>query len=483
MKKIALIPIDNRPVCYKLPKQIAGLAKEYQLVLPDISLLGGLKKDAQIDKILKWLENLKDIDIIVIALDTVAYGGLIQSRISDDDLHIIKERINRLKNILKEKDVKIYAFSSIMRISDNNINEEEKKYWNHYGTKIFEYSYRKHKYETDNSDENLAAFNNTAEKIPEEIINDYLETRKRNFEINKYYIELAKQGFFHTLVFSKDDCGEWGLNIKEALSLKKYSENCDNIYIKTGADEIPLILLSRAITEGKHIKISPVYLNPDSINKISKYEDISVKESVESQIKLAGGMLSDKENCDLILLINNFKTEQGDFVADIKTQPFNGTLELPDKPYFIADIVNANGADNNFIEKLFKKDNFKQFFGYAGWNTTCNTLGSAISTALIYFAAKHPDKRAFLNLQLTRFLDDWAYQANVRQEIKDNAENLNNDIIKEKMHTFEECLFKKFGVKRMKANYSFPWNRFFEVEISLNYIYTNIPFIDILFYE
>ena len=151
MKKIALIPIDNRPVCYKLIKQIIGLSKEHQLFMPDISYMGGLEKNAQINEILKWLENLKEIDAAVISLDTVAYGGLIPSRRSNDDLDTIKERINRLKNILEKKSAKIYAFSSIMRISNNNINEEEKLYWNHYGTKIFDYSYNKHKFEINNS--------------------------------------------------------------------------------------------------------------------------------------------------------------------------------------------------------------------------------------------------------------------------------------------------------------------------------------------
>ena len=43
-----------------------------------------------------------------------------------------------LKEILKEKHSQIYAFSSIMRISNNNINQEEKEYWNKYGKKIFD---------------------------------------------------------------------------------------------------------------------------------------------------------------------------------------------------------------------------------------------------------------------------------------------------------------------------------------------------------
>ena len=78
-----------------------------------------------------------------------------------------------------------------MRISNNNVNEEEKEYWNLWGKKIFEYSYNTHK---------LGKFEND---VPKEILDDYLKTRKRNFEINKIYLEFQKRGLFSTLVFFK----------------------------------------------------------------------------------------------------------------------------------------------------------------------------------------------------------------------------------------------------------------------------------------
>ncbi|MBQ9246181.1 DUF4127 family protein [bacterium] len=474
MAIITFIPIDNRPVCYQLPIQIAKLAKEHELRMPDISLMGDLKRNADINGLLEWLSKQKNTDIFVISLDTIAYGGLIPSRKSNDSIETIKTRIDKLVEIIKKQKAKVYAFSSIMRISNNNINEEEKEYWSEFGTKIFEYSYNIHKSEILNLPEPQT-------DIPQKIINDYLLTRNRNFEINKYYIELYKQGVFETLVFSKDDCAEYGLNVKEANQLKDLSVLEENIFVKTGADEIPLTLLSRALTKHKKIKIAPLYTNIDSINKISKYEDISVEESVNSQIELAGGIVSDIDNCDLIILINNFKTEQGELVMDIKTPLFDGKLNLPDKPYFIADILNANGSDNNFIKALFEQPSLKEFYGYTAWNTTGNTLGSAISAALIYFGAKKPNKHAFQELQITRFLDDWAYQANVRAKIRDNKENLLNDTVQKEMQKYEKILFDKFGLKYIEMDYYFPWNRFFEVKISVNKNYYNIPFVEILF--
>ena len=80
MKKIALIPIDNRPICYTLIEQISAVNKNIKLYLPERKYLGGLYDTANISAILNWLKTLPKIDYIIISLDTVAYGGLVASR-------------------------------------------------------------------------------------------------------------------------------------------------------------------------------------------------------------------------------------------------------------------------------------------------------------------------------------------------------------------------------------------------------------------
>ena len=110
MSKLALIPIDNRPVCYQLPKQIVNLEKENEIFMPDISLLGDLTRNADTKMLLDWINKQNDIDIFVISLDTIAYGGLIPSRRSSESYEVIKKRIDKLVEILKKHNAKIYAF-------------------------------------------------------------------------------------------------------------------------------------------------------------------------------------------------------------------------------------------------------------------------------------------------------------------------------------------------------------------------------------
>ena len=88
----------------------------------------------------------------------------------------LKLRLEKLKNILLGKNAKIYATSSIMRISNNNVNQEEKEYWKDFGKKIFEYSFNFHK---------LGSNKFTAD-IPEEILNDYINTRKNDYKVLEY---------------------------------------------------------------------------------------------------------------------------------------------------------------------------------------------------------------------------------------------------------------------------------------------------------
>ena len=182
--------------------------------------------------------------------------------------------------------------------------------------------------------------------IPDKILDDYLITRKRNFEVNKLYLDWQKEGLFDTLIFSKDDCAEFGFNVQEACELERLGGKT-----KTGADEIPLTLMARAIE--KDIKVFVEYTEPDCKDLISNYEDVSIEKSVLGQLELGGFKVVENQNeADLTLIVNNFREKQGELVMDWDTSPYEKTFTPPNKPYCVADVRFANGADNKFVEQL-----------------------------------------------------------------------------------------------------------------------------------
>ncbi|MBQ3311042.1 DUF4127 family protein [bacterium] len=439
--KICIIPIDNRPVCYDLFKNISKIDEDMELFIPPKEYLGDLNKIADINNLFLWLEKIPKTDAIVLALDTLAYGGLIPSRRGKESFDEIEQRIKKLKTILLQKKSKVYAFSSVMRISNNNCNEEEKLYWDKYGKLIFDYSYNTHKAGCESCIERM---------IPDEILNDYLITRKRNFEINKIYLQWQKEGLFDTLIFSKDDCAEYGFNVQEANALKKLGGE-----IITGADEIPLTLFAKAIKG--NVKVRVEFTEPESKYLISKYEDISVEQSVHDKLKLCGMNLVEA-NADINLVVNNFKNEQGEIVMKVFTEQFLGKFKMQENT-MIADVRNANGADNNFVNTFINSKMPQNFYGYSAWNTSSNTLGSLFCAAKVKFLAKKYNDKAFKELQIIRLLDDWAYQANVRQ-------NLNNVTEYPNMSEFENKI-SKFVEMNFNAKYYYPWNRLFEIGIEV----------------
>ena len=294
--------------------------------------------------------------------------------------------------------------------------------------------------------------------VPQEILKDYINTRKRNFEINKIYLEWQKEGFFDTLIFSKDDCAEYGFNVQEAKALEELGG-----FTKTGADEIPLTLLARAVTDVRKIKIAPIFLEPEYKDLISNYEDVSIEKSVKGQLELAGCEIVSEDDADILLYVNNFKNQQGEIVMKVGTEMFDGVWNVPEKLYMIADVRFANGSDNNFVEQIIAHELDENFYGYSAWNTSANTLGSLICSAVVKFFAKKYNHDNFLKLQMTRFMDDWAYQANCRQKLeKPDVENLETLIL-----PYQEKV-EKFLRKNYNVSYKYPWNRLFEVEIEFS---------------
>ncbi len=444
--KVCFIPIDNRPVCYSLAKDICRIDDDIELFIPPRDYLGSLTKYADTDIIFDWMHHLPEMDVMVISLDTLAYGGLIPSRRITDSYDEIKTRIERLKPIIAGK--KVYAFSSIMRISNNNCNEEEKEYWKDWGKRIFEFSYNSCKY-----------WHSPATDVPYEILQDYLRTRRRNFEINKLYLDWKKEGLFNTLIFSKDDCAEFGFNVEEAKELENLGGKT-----KTGADEIPLTLLARAIK--KDINIYPLFTEPDYKDCISNYEDVSIEKSVLGQLELGGfNVVNSEKEADVILVVNNFVEKQGELVMGWDTQPFSQRFIPPQKPYAVADVRYANGSDNCFVNQLLSSDLPLPEYGYSAWNTSANTLGSLLACIKVKYGAGKYNDKAFKKLQIIRYLDDWAYQANIRGQIKEPCD------ITELMKPYEERIMKKLFAGQVcptcDIHYTYPWNRKFEIEVKI----------------
>lgn len=480
--QILIIPIDNRPVCYDFTVDATKIFDDLKVYIPDSSILGSLNAPADNEKLQGWTEHILNaypVDIAIIALDTIAYGGLISSRKSEAKFEEIKNNVDNYIKILKDKNknIKIYATSSIMRVSDSYNNEEEKSYWDKYGKDLFRFSYLSHQLLKDYDVEIEAELISLAKHIPFEVVENYLDTRKRNYEINSYYVDLVKNGVLENIFFSQDDTGKYGFNVEEKELLQRQAIKelvREKVIIKNGADEMVLSLLSRALIDfyEEKININPIFFNEEAKNIVSLYENVTIEKAVQNSIEACGANAFGTNAISLLINAPNktqdelcleiFADEQGNAQADA----ILSYIEKASSEYLIADVKKANGADNYLVEKLLNINyDDAKMFGFGAWNTTNNTLGTTIAVGIIKYLAKkysNYNEEAFKKTQYTRLLDDWAYQANARKTIRTNPDTN----LAEEMKPYQEKVSNWLGYEK-ETTYSLPWDRTFEVKINI----------------
>src|SRR6187402_1120074 len=110
--RIALLPLDDRPVNVGLPRDVAEIAGA-RLDLPPRELLPDYRRAGAPDGLAAWLtERAADPETsqLVVSLDMLLYGGLIASRIGHDSTPTVLRRLELLRELRERRpDMRILA--------------------------------------------------------------------------------------------------------------------------------------------------------------------------------------------------------------------------------------------------------------------------------------------------------------------------------------------------------------------------------------
>lgn len=498
-RRIALLPVDARPVTSTLPQQLANIGG-WEVVLPPKDILGFLKKPGDLDQVRQWLDDQgEEVDGFVLSTDMLCYGGLVPSRVNEDLLPTLLNRLNLLKTLkTKYPEKLLFTFSATMRISNNYVNEEEKEYWATYGVELYQYSFNSHKFAKTSDPESGLLVTEFAQKIPPAILQDYLSTREKNFLINRFLLQFVDEGVVDRLVFPQDDTSEYGLNIQEQESLAQEvieKRLFQKVSIYPGADEVACSLLTRMILELENVKMPlfyPFYSGETGALIPAMYEDRPIAESVKGQIfALGSNTVETSSEADILLAVNVPGKKQGDlalqlFMNEVDTPHRNVGEWISRLRYYvkqgalvgIADVAYANGSDNSMVQQLLDSLEVSSLSGYAGWNTAGNTIGTVVAqTAMQYLqkAKKLGNQTLLTNQVIHRLVEDYVYQAVVRQIVRDeigDETNLSVDeqLVKVRKRFLEEgqrFLNSIHASNLAISDVHLPWNRTFEIGFEL----------------
>ncbi len=488
--KILLVPLDDRPVSYLLPQLVAQLAG-LEAIIPPRELFGSLARPAQLEALQHWIDaalKTHRLDAAFVCADVLIYGGLINSRRGKETINELESRLKVINGWRKTVGpIPFYLQASIMRISDNHDNTEEKEYWSRYGREIFAWSENLHRLSTQGS---IAAglLRESEQRIPEEIRQDYLNTRYRNYRLNLALLDALNRGCFSRIVFSLDDSGENGLNVLEREKLEKRIQQltlsgCASSH--AGADEVICSMIAHWLAtkdKEKRTVANLVYALPASEFCPSRYEGQSIGNSVRSQLRSAGIKLRESESqdeveADFTVVVHAGENSQGDHILlpghqDMRSidtrEAVAATVELLRKsptPCVLCDVAYANGSDPELIARLLAEPVLlTKLWAYSGWNTTGNAVGAALALAVARLHSKastNLDELVKESLFL-RLAEDWAYQTQVRRNLKTASVS---DLIDE-MRPLLLRLSQALSCSQDSLRLAFPWQRLFEVEIT-----------------
>ncbi len=498
-EKVLYIPHDSRPIVTKQTIEILEKAG-WIVVSPPEELLGNRENLGDPDLLWDWLNKnaTKDITAAVISSDALLYGSLVGSRKHEYDGDEILARADLFTEFRnKHKKIPLYVFGSIMRTPRTGLASgyEEPDYYRYYGANIFRLTELVDKKELEGlTQREIKEFNFLQRLIPTKAIEDWMGRREKNFNANKKLIDYARNKTFDYLLLGRDDNAPYSQTHNEGRKLLEYGRNIgrDKYITTAGIDEIGLVLLTRAVNKKEETspKIFVRYNRGRGGGTVPAYSDELLDDSINAAIKATGATLTEEESrADLILAVNTnpdgrtFEADNAinngtarastDFFADIVQNYVNDGRKV-----IVADVAFANGSDNALMNQLRQRGLLFKIQAYSGWNTPTNSMGFALGTGILSTRMKDTSVDELL---LRRYLDDWAYQANVRSV---GAHRLNwiagdgryeflNDKIYFAAENCEDLLinFAQKNLPRFTGNddirVRFPWNRMFEADISI----------------
>ena len=497
-KKILYVPIDNRPVNLYQVVQVAEKL-DYEILTPPEEILGSKNFGGDPDKMWQWLEeNATTSDYAVLSTDSLIYGSLVASRMHDLTAEKILERAQRFK-ALHEKFpyLTIYAFGTIMRTPRTATYNTEPAYYTTHGAKIFQYTALLDKQEMKKfSRKEQKQLKELESQIPKEYLDDWFKRRANNFDANELFINYTREGVFDYFFLGCDDSAMYSQTHRESRYLIEYAKDLGKtvVQVTSGADELGMLMIARAINRdlNYHPFISVAYNAGKGAETFPAFSNEPIGISIDAAIIAAGGIrIPAHERADLVLAVNtrnngrtfeapdpkkNKLKQRGDiksFMAII-----NNFMEK-DYPIAIADIAFSNGADKSLMNQLKQNDLQFKIKAYGGWNTATNSSGFLIGAGVL---TKFMNDKDVAELLITRYLDDWAYQTTVRNEVTNECYRIGinpyklDDVITQ-MDKLTTEKISAFATENLRLpsrwhfgdfNVTLPWYRVFECDPRFN---------------
>ena len=489
---VLFVPQDDRPVSLQYTVDTAKAAGMTVLTPPQ-NLISGKTYKGQADQIWNWVEqNAGRADVMVLSTDTLIYGGLVDSRKHNLPLSTLEYRLKRIEALKANyKNTRIYGFGTVMRSPRASGGGTEPSYYADYGPTIFQIAALQDKLDAGTlTQAETQKLMSLQASVPVEYLQDWFSRRQKNMQINKGLIDEARKGVFEYFALGHDDTSQLSQSALEGRYLSQYSKGIPRTQYGSfpGADQLGLLLMARSRTDESVEKptFSIIYPLGGAGKTLPGYEDQTIDKTIAEHVEAVGGTMTTAGKPTVLLAVNtplSTSTSESEAFGNLPmvsqaTNAFVDRIQQATEQgvtVSVADIAYNNGSDNTLVGAMYKRDILYKIGAYNGWNTASNTVGYAIAQGLLLKSMSPEGHRDMLTQQ---YLDNWAYQANIRKDIYRMQDSIRTgnvrysgdlnskleEYLQERIQDFGET-YLKVDPRTIKA--TFPWGRLFETDITV----------------
>jgi Protein of unknown function (DUF4127) len=407
---IGLIPLDSRPATSLLPVRIAAVGG-LEVVTPPRELLGTAKMGANLAAIRDWLWTANP-RALVVSLDALAYGGLVQSRSSTISSQEAWDRLwmLRLWKVVTKRP--IFASITIPRAPD-------------------------------------------------------AKDRHRNLGVIRKAIAWAEDGTLERLYVTWDDAlpGSPAPAEGAKIAAEVEARGLNNVLVYPGADEVTGSLISSFALQERQVKpkVRLEFSDPKARLNIITYDGLPLEKSAERQANAAGlEVVTDGSEAFMLYIYNG---------GDLRSAAVRLSVLQRRAPTALVDVANVNKASSPLVNDIVVLERFMKLWAFAAWGTPGNNLGTAFAQAGL--RSTRPESAASLELLVHQYLNDFVYSSLVRdairkrwQESEFGSEHVQADLLERVRALFVSSRLSSKDCYQI-ADAKFPWQRSFEVQIDL----------------
>lgn len=482
LPRIALLPLDERPVNTQLVSDVAAIAGAH-VDIPPAEILPAFRAAGDVDALARWLaERAAAGSDLVVSIDTLVHGGLIPARISSDAPETVLPRLARLRKIVAASpDVRISAVSLVTRASDSYSDVEEPEYWAHSGRELHALGGSSHRAWLGEAAPEVA--------VDPHVREDFVMRRLRNHLVNLAALRMAWEKVIDRLVITADDTATYSAGSVEQHWIEYWQQlkGTERVLVYPGADETGAVLVARMLADraGDPIRVASLPGDPAGMELVPSYENTPLSESLARQISAVGGVDTRVEDAEVLLVVHTPDPHRADQFGGAQpltpAEAVSVTADAVDRalatglPVALADLRYGNGADAALVEELSRRGTLLRLFAFAGWNTAGNALGSVLALAVAGVVGIRQgtlDREARSRALHRRLLDDYAYQSVVRRELHlelfgESFAPLDEEAATRAAASIEARLrdvATRIGIPA-PAHVTLPWRRSFEVDV------------------